>query len=63
MGNGPFQPGTWVPLPSNCTRSYTVTFYRCASWGVQLIAKCVGWAQQKSYECISWAWQQVKKCS
>ena len=58
-----FQPGTWIPLPSNCTRSYTVTFYRCASWGIQLIAKCVGWAEKTTQECISWGWKQVKKCS
>src|SRR5215472_163751 len=63
MSNGSFQPGTWIPLPSNCTRSYTVTFYRCACWGLQLISKCVSWVQQKTLECISWGWQQVKKCS
>jgi hypothetical protein len=63
MTNGSFQPGTWIPLPSNCTRSYTVTFYRCASWGVQLILKCLNWALQTTYECISWGWNQVKKCS
>jgi hypothetical protein len=63
MSNGSFQAGTWISLPSNCTQSYTVTFYRCASWGLQLIQKCVSWAQQTAYECISWAWQQVKKCS
>ncbi|MGA8110243.1 MAG: kelch repeat-containing protein [Acidobacteriaceae bacterium] len=63
MSNGAFQAGTWVSLPSNCTHSYRVTFYRCASWGMQLILKCVSWAEQETVQCISWAWQQVEKCS
>ena len=63
MSNGSFQAGKWFALPSNCTQSYSVTFLRCASWGLQLIQKCVSWAQQTSYQCISWGWKQVKKCS
>src|ERR1035437_3381435 len=63
MGNGPFQPGTWIPLPSNCTRSYTATYYRCATWGVHLIAKCVSWAATATDKCISWGWDPLKKCS
>jgi hypothetical protein len=35
MSNGSFQPGTWISLPSNCTSSYTLTYYRCAEWRLQ----------------------------
>lgn len=63
MSNGPFQPGTWLQLPSNCTSSYTVTYARCATWGIQLITKCISWATQTTVQCIQWGWQQVKKCS
>lgn len=63
MSNGTFQPGTWIPLPSNCTRSYKITFYRCAEWGKQAIEQCLTWALTKTKECIDWGWKQVKKCS
>jgi hypothetical protein len=63
MSNGPFQPGTWIPLPSNCTSSYKLTYYRCAEWGIQLIEQCLNWALTETVQCIQWGWNQVKKCS
>ena len=63
MSNGTFQPGTWIPWPSNCTRSYKITFYRCAEWGKQAIEQCLTWALTKTKECIHWGRKQVKKCS
>lgn len=63
MSNGSFQPGTWTPLPSNCTRSFTLTYGRCAEWGVQILYECVLWTSQTITECISWTWQQTEQCS
>lgn len=63
MSNGPFQPGTWIPLPSNCTQSFTLTYYRCAEWGVQFIEQCLNWVLTTTVQCIEWGWSQVKKCS
>jgi hypothetical protein len=63
MSNGLFQPGTWIPLPTNCTSSYTLTYYRCAEWGIQLIEQCLNWALTETVQCIQWGWNQVKKCS
>lgn len=63
MSNGPFQPGTWIGLPSNCTSSYTVTYYRCAEWGLQFILQCLNWTVTTTLQCIQWGWEQTKKCS
>jgi hypothetical protein len=63
MSNGAFQAGTWIPLPSNCTRSYKITYYRCAEWGKQLIEQCLTWALTQTIQCIQWGWSQVSKCS
>jgi hypothetical protein len=63
MSNGAFQPGTWIPLPSNCTQSYKITYYRCAEWGKQLIEQCLTWTLTTVSECIQWGWSQVEQCS
>jgi hypothetical protein len=63
MSNGAFQPGTWTSLPSNCTQSYKITFYRCAEWGKQFIEKCLKWILTTTSECIQWGWNWVPQCS
>ena len=63
MSNGSFQAGTWIQLPSNCTRSIILTYARCAEWGIQILYQCVLWASKSITECISWGWNQTKKCS
>ena len=63
MPDQPFQPGTWIQLPSNCTRSLSLTYQRCAEWGVLLITECLVRIVTYEEQCVSWAWQQVKKCA
>jgi hypothetical protein len=63
MSNGAFQKGTWYPLPSNCTRSFTLTWWRCAEYGLVAVTECLSWVVQTEVECIQWAWQTVSKCS
>lgn len=63
-GNGAFQKGIWSKLPTNCTRSYTLTFTRCAEYGVIGFEKyCLLWVVKTEMECIQWGWETVKKCS
>lgn len=59
----PFQPGTWVQLPSNCTQSFTLVFKRCASWGRESVYRCVEWVTETVTECVEWGWSETKKCS
>jgi len=63
MTNGAFQKGTWYPLPSNCTRSFTLTWWRCAEYGLVAVTECLTWVVQTEVECVQWAWQTVSKCS
>ncbi len=63
MSNGDFQKGTWNQLPSNCTRSYTLTYYRCAEYGVLGITECISWADQWTQECVQGVWNTVSNCS
>ena len=62
-GNGTFQKGTWNQLPSNCTRSFTLTWLRCAEYGYVLLTECLLWVVKTEVECVEWAWETVKKCS
>lgn len=62
-GNGSFQKGTWNKLPSNCTQSFTLTYLRCAEYGLVALTECISWAVTTEQECIQWAWNTVKKCS
>lgn len=63
MSNPGFQAGTWIALPDNCTRSYTLTYVRCIEYGTQLLNVCAHYSVQYSTECISWAWKEFTKCS
>lgn len=63
MANGTFQAGTWIQLPSNCTRSFTLTYARCAEWGTQVLFQCVQWVAKTITECVEWGWSQVQECS
>jgi hypothetical protein len=63
VSNGSFQPGTWISLPSNCTSSYTLTYYRCAEWGLQGVEQCLNWTLTTTVQCIQWGWQQTTQCS
>jgi len=63
MSNGAFQKGTWYPLRSNCTRSFTLTWWRCAEYGLVAVTECLSWVVQTEVQCIQWAWQTVSKCS
>jgi hypothetical protein len=57
-----FQPGTWNQLPSNCTRSLTLTFSRCSQWGTVAITQCVSWVVNATLTCLQWAWQALQTC-
>jgi len=63
MSNGAFQKGTWYPLPSNCTRSFTLTWFRCAEYGLVAVTECISWVLQTEVQCIQWAWQTLSQCS
>jgi hypothetical protein len=63
MANGNFIKGTWVPLPSNCTRGFWLTWIRCADYGVALISECQSWIATTVQECVEWAWETTKSCS
>jgi len=68
MANGAFQPGTWTPLPENCTSGFWLTYIRCAEYGVILITECQQWVAQDSdrvhrvgmgnhqRSCSWWSW-------
>lgn len=68
-----FQLGVWNQVPSNCTRSYALSFSRCAEYGTQAVTQCVSWAvkaaktcvewvAQATQQCVSWAWQTTQEC-
>jgi hypothetical protein len=63
MTNGTFQKGTWEPLPSNCTRSFTLTYYRCAEYGTVGLKECLYYVIKYLDECVEWAQQLIKNCS
>lgn len=63
MSNVPFQKGTWNELPENCTRSITLTWFRCAEYGWVFVTKCFLWVSEVITVCLDWAWKTVKKCS
>jgi len=46
MANGDFQKGTWNELPDNCTRSVTLTWFRCAEYGLVFLTECLTWAER-----------------
>jgi hypothetical protein len=52
VANGAFQKGTWIQLPTNCTRSFSLTFSRCAEWGIQLILQCLYYTAQYVWQCV-----------
>lgn len=69
-----FTPGTWNKLPSNCSRSYSLTYSRCAAYGTvsfqacldwvtTATKSCIGWATQAIQTCISWASQTIQSCA
>lgn len=68
-----FQLGVWNQGTSNCTRSYSLSFNRCAEYGTQAVTQCVSWAvkaaktcvewvAQATQQCVSWAWQTTQEC-
>ena len=63
MANGDFQKGTWNELPDNCTRSVTLTWFRCAEYGLVFLTECLTWAVTTEVKCIQWAWETTKECS
>jgi hypothetical protein len=63
MSNGTFQPGTWKPLPTNCTTGFWLTYTRCAEYGVMAISECQQWVTTWVTECVEWGWQTTKSCS
>src|SRR5581483_2632540 len=63
MANGDFRQGTWNKLPDNCTRSVTLTWFRCAEYGLVFVSKCLTWAVKTEVECIEWTWKSTKECS
>ncbi|HVA02077.1 MAG TPA: hypothetical protein VMV34_10510 [Terriglobia bacterium] len=62
MGNGAFQKGTWNQLPSNCSRSYNLTFTRCAAYGTYAFTECLSWITNVTQQCVSWAQQTAQQC-
>jgi hypothetical protein len=63
MTNGTFQKGTWKPLPSNCTRSFTLTYSRCAEYGTVALKECLYYVIKYLDECVEWAQQLIQNCS
>ena len=57
-----FQPGVWSQAPSNCTRSYTLSFNRCAEYGTEGLTQCVSWAVKAATTCIQWAVEATRTC-
>ena len=57
------QPGTWNKLPGNCTRSFTITYFQCAMWGVQTFSECLSGAWSWVKKCVDYGWKTVKDCS
>jgi hypothetical protein len=58
-----FQAGTWNKLPSNCTRSFKLTYFQCAQWGVRTFLECLETSWHFTKKCVEWAWETAKKCS
>ena len=63
MTNGDFEDGSWSQLPSNWTNSFTLTYLRCAEYGITALTKCLLAIVQLAVECVQGVWNQVKKCS
>jgi hypothetical protein len=63
MSNGDFQKGTWNELPSNCTRSVTLTWSRCAEYGLVFFTECLTSTVTTEVQCVQWVWQTTKNCS
>jgi hypothetical protein len=57
-----FTPGTWNKLPSNCSRSYSLTFQRCAAYGSVSFNACLDWVTNATRTCINWATQALQTC-
>ena len=58
-----FQPGTWNQLPENCTRSFSLTYLRCAEYGFVAFTECLLWITSLEEKCVSGVWNTVKHCS
>lgn len=56
-------PGTWRPMPSNCTRNLALTFVRCAQLGQLIRTSCIGWANQVEQSCAQWADEGHSECA
>jgi hypothetical protein len=57
-----FTPGTWMKLPSNCSRTYSLTYQRCAAYGTVSFKACLDWVTNVTTPCIGWATQAVQTC-
>jgi hypothetical protein len=57
-----FTPGTWIQLPSNCSRNYNLTFQRCAAYGTVSFLACLSWVTTATKTCIEWATQAIQTC-
>jgi hypothetical protein len=57
-----FTPGTWNNLPSNCSRSYSLTYRRCAAYGTVSFKACLDWVTKATKTCINWATQTIQTC-
>ncbi len=57
-----FTPGTWIKLPSNCSRSYSLTYQRCAAYGTVSFKACLDWVTTATKSCIGWATQAIQTC-
>lgn len=62
MSNGNFTPGTWMQLPSNCTRDYVLTYTRCSEYATILVTECLYWLPIVVQTCAQWAFQKAKQC-
>ena len=69
-----FTPGTWNKLPSNCSRTYSLIYQRCAAYGTasfqvcldwvtNAVKSCIGWATQAIQTCVVWASQTIQSCA
>jgi|SRR5579864_6101932 len=63
MPDGGFQKGTWTQLPVNCTSSFTLTYVRCAEYGLLAVTECVQRVVNLEKSCVQGVWHTAKSCS
>lgn len=56
-------PGTWIPMPSNCTFNLALVITRCVQWAQNIRQVCNQWANQVEQSCAQWADEGHSACA